>query len=186
MGKIESTKKDYFFESERLGFRAFKDSDLDPFLKLNSDPEVMKYFPSTLDIEETQDLMVRINDHIKDNGFDFFAVDLLFENRFIGFIGLKRTNFEADFTPCIEIGWRLDKEFWNKGLATEGAKRCLEFAFLDLKLTKVYSFTSLLNKPSERIMQKIGMTKISEFDHPMVETGNPLKKHCLYTVKNTI
>lgn len=186
MGKIESTKPDYFFVSERLGFRKFRDSDLEPFFKMNADSEVMKFFPSTLDTEETQSLIMRINAHIDENGFGFFAIDLLSENRFIGFIGLKRTNFKADFTPCIEIGWRLDKEFWNKGLATEGATRCLEFAFLNLKLNEVYSFTSLLNKPSERIMQKIGMAKISEFDHPLVEKGSRLKKHCLYKIKNRI
>mgnify|MGYP001627807930 CR=1 FL=1 len=172
----------YFFTSKRLGFRKFIPSDLEAFQIINSDPEVMKYFPSPLQKEETSSLMNRINDHIDDHGFGFFAVDLLKEETFIGFIGLKKALFKTDFTPCVEIGWRLDKKYWNRGLATEGASRCLDFAFYDLSLNEVYSFTSLLNKASERVMQKIGMKKIGEFDHPLVEDNHPLKTHCLYRV----
>lgn len=170
----------YFFTSERLGFRNFMDSDLIPFHKMNSDPEVMKYFPSVLVKEQTRSLMDRINDHITEHGFGFFAIDLLSEKNFIGFIGLKRTNFIADFTPCVEIGWRLDKNYWNQGLATEGASKCLDFAFNESDLNDIYSFTALVNFPSERIMQKIGMNKISEFNHPLLENSHPLNPHCLY------
>lgn len=174
----------YIFSSNRLGFRKFNNSDVDPFFKLNSDPEVMKYFPSTLDMEETQHLITRINLHIEEYGFGFFAVDHLDSNTFAGFLGLKKTNFTAEFTPCVEIGWRLSKDFWNHGLATEGAQRCLEFAFSNLKLKDIYSFTALLNLPSERVMQKIGMHKIGEFEHPSVEDLHPLKRHCLYKITN--
>ena len=172
--------QDYFLKSERLGFRSFKETDLDLFHKMNSDPEVMKYFPSVLDKEETLSLMNKINAHINEHGFGFYAVDLLSEDTFIGFIGLKRPNFDADFTPCVEIGWRLDKKYWNRGLATEGSARCLDYALSHLNLSEVYSFTSLLNKASERVMQKIGMKKIGEFDHPLVQDKLPLKAHCLY------
>tara|TARA_R110002124_G_scaffold47149_1_gene140657 strand:- start:7679 stop:8245 length:567 start_codon:yes stop_codon:yes gene_type:complete len=180
MGKPMLTDKNYFFESRRLGFRKFKDSDLEAFYKMNSDEEVMKYFPSLLDRAQTQHLMKSINQHIQDHGFGFFAIDLLASDKLIGFIGLKKTSFNADFTPCVEIGWRLDKNFWEKGLTTEGAQRCLKFAFSELGLKEVVSFTPMLNKPSERVMQKIGMIKISEFDHPSIEDLHPLKRHCLY------
>lgn len=149
MGKQPLTDKSYFFNSERLGFRSFNETDLDSYLELNNDPGVMKYFPSTLDRVQTLNSMNTINKHINDHGFGFFAVDHPPTNSFIGFIGLKRTDFDADFTPCVEIGWRLDKNYWNQGLATEGAKRCLEFAFSDLGLKEIYSFTPLINKPSE-------------------------------------
>jgi ribosomal-protein-alanine N-acetyltransferase len=180
MAKHELTDSSYLFESERLGFRKFKTSDLDPFFKMNSDQEVMKYFPSLYDKEQTMALMDNINDHIDKHGFGFFAIDILSTNTFIGFIGLKRTDFKADFTPCVEIGWRLDKNYWNQGLATEGALRCLEFAFDHLHLDSIYSFTAIVNIPSERVMKKIGMTKIDEFDHPLLDDGHILKKHCLY------
>lgn len=172
----------YFFTSKRLGFRKFKDSDFEFFYSMNSDPEVMKYFPSVLNKEHTRSLMNRINAHIDEYGYGFYAVDLLSENVFIGFIGIKRTNFEADFTPCIEIAWRLDKKYWNRGLATEGAARCLDYAFSVLSFDEIYSFTSLHNKASESVMHKIGMKKIGDFDHPLVENNHPLKAHCLYRI----
>ncbi|MEQ9091189.1 MAG: GNAT family N-acetyltransferase [Balneola sp.] len=172
----------YFFTSKRLGFRKFKEPDFEFFYSMNSDPEVMKYFPSVLNKEQTRSLMNRINAHIDEHGFGFYAVDLLSENTFIGFIGLKRTKFEADFTPCVEIGWRLGKEYWNRGLATEGAARCLDHVFSVLSFDEIYSFTSLLNKASERVMQKIGMKKIEDFNHPLVEDNHPLKAHCLYRI----
>lgn len=180
MKKLALTDDSYFFTSQQLGFRKFHSGDSDSFYSMNSNVETMRFFPSVLTRKQSDSLLQKINEHIEKHGFGFFAIDHLKTSTFIGFIGLKRTNFEADFTPCVEIGWRLHPSFWNKGLATEGASRCLEFAFSTLKLKEIYSFTALLNKPSERVMQKIGMTKIGEFDHPLVEDGHPLKKHALY------
>ena len=182
MAKTGLTDTDYFFTSQRLGFRKFKDEDKKLFFKINTDPKVMQFFPSVLTLVESNSLIEKINNHIDEYNFGFFAVDLLSENQFIGFIGLKRTSFDADFTPCVEIGWRLDAKFWNQGLATEGAQRCLKYAFTDLSISEVYSFTSLLNLPSERVMQKIGMQKIGQFSHPMIEDKDPLKEHCVYKI----
>ena len=91
--------------------------------------------------------------------------------------------FDVDFAPAIEIGWRLIPEVWNKGYATEAALACLEYAKTVLKLKELYSFTSLPNKRSERVMQKIGMVKTKEFDHPLVESGHPLLRHVLYKIE---
>lgn len=105
------------------------------------------------------------------------------ENRaFIGFIGLARTPYKTSFNPCVEIGWRLKKNPWNLGYATEGAKRCLEFGFSHLNLTEIYSFTPCLNYRSEKVMQKIGMKKVGEFAHPKVEVGHVLPQHVLYRI----
>ncbi len=172
----------YYFISDRLGFRSFNEHDVNALHNINSDKESMKYFPSTLTMQETENLIQKIKDHIRKHTFGFFAVDHLKDDKMIGFIGLKHTNFEADFTPCIEIGWRLNKEYWNQGLATEGAKRCLNLAFNDLSLNKMVSFTTLGNYPSERVMQKIGMKKVYEFDHPALKSESPLKRHCLYSL----
>ena len=184
MKRSALTDSNYLFTSQRLGFRKFHLGDSDNFYSMNSNDEVMRYFPSLLTKDQSDSLLDRINTHIDENGFGFLAVDHLDTNTFIGFIGLKRTNFEADFTPCVEIGWRLIPDFWNQGLASEGASRCLEFAFSALQLNEIYSFTPLLNKPSERVMQKIGMIKVGEFEHPLVEDGHPLKTHCLYISSN--
>lgn len=173
----------YIFESQRIGFRNWKKSDLELFSALNSDAVVMKNFPNKLSTSETEAFIVRLQKHYLQNAYTFFAADLLQNKELIGFIGLVNTNFDADFTPCLEIGWRLKKEVWNQGLATEGALRCLQFAFEDLKKPEVFSFTSLGNLASERIMQKIGMTKISEFKHPKLDQSSPLLDHALYRIK---
>ena len=126
----------------------------------------------------------RIKDHIKQHGFGFFAMERKDNGQFIGFTGLMRPGFDAHFTPCVEIGWRLNKKSWGYGYATEAGKACLELGFDDLKLDKIYSFTSIHNIPSEKVMQRIGMTKMGYFDHPGIEDGHLLKKHVLYRLTN--
>jgi RimJ/RimL family protein N-acetyltransferase len=102
--------------------------------------------------------------------------------RFAGFIGLAIPRFEAHFTPCIEIGWRLDAEHWNRGYATEGARAALEFGFVSLQVDEIVSFTATGNLRSRRVMEKIGMTRSpsDDFDHPALPEGHPLRRHVLY------
>ncbi len=176
--------KTYFFKSARLGFRNWIESDTESFVAMNEDERVMAFFPNLLSRSETLLMIDRFRNNISQNGFGFFAVELLENNAFIGFIGLNRPQFESYFTPCIEIGWRLQYDFWHQGLATEGAKACLEFAFNTLNINKIYSFTPLQNKPSEKVMQRIGMTKEGEFDHPMISPDNSLCVAHLYSIKN--
>ncbi|MFP3422175.1 GNAT family N-acetyltransferase, partial [Bacillus sp. SIMBA_161] len=92
---------------------------------------------------------------------------------FIGFIGLLDVNFDIGVKGATEIGWRLDQQFWKRGYATEGAKACLDYAFQELGKTAIYSFTAAINLPSITVMKRIGMEKISEFDHPCVAEGSP-------------
>ncbi len=175
---------EYLFTSKRLGFRQWKESDLDPFFyAINSDELVMEFFPGTMSREDSDGMAKRISDNIEKDGFGLFAVDLLKDNQFIGFIGFSKPRFEAHFTPCIEIGWRLRKDVWSKGLATEGAERCLQYGFETLVFDKVYSFTATNNKPSERVMQKIGMTYQGTFNHPKLP-GHVLEEHVLYCIQN--
>lgn len=158
----------FIFTSKRLGFRAYKASDQLPFRLLNQDKEVMKYFPFLLSDQASDDFLERINNALLMDGYGFFAVELIETGQFIGFIGLQKTNFESEFTPCIEIGWRIRKEFWNQGYATEGAKACLKYGFKDLNFEEILSFCPEVNLASERIMQKIGMKKQGEFLHPKI------------------
>jgi len=111
-----------------------------------------------------------------------FAMERKDNQQFIGFTGFSHPKFESYFTPCIEIGWRINKPNWNLGFATEAAKSCLTFGFKNAGLTEIYSFTSVLNKPSEKVMQKIGMTKTGIFKHPSIEKNHPLHEHVLYKI----
>ena len=178
--------KNYLYTSDRLGFRKWSFDDLDQFAVLNADKEVMEHFPKALSKEETKAYIIRLQKHYEDFGHNYYATEIKETGEFIGFIGLAYQNFESDFTPNVDIGWRLKKAAWGKGYATEGAKRCLEIAFNNLQLEKVIATCTLHNVNSEKVMQKIGMQKVKEFQHPKL-TEYPTMQTCLlYEInKNT-
>lgn len=173
----------YVVATERLGMRHWKEADVAPFAAMNKDKDVMRYFPQTLAEEETAAMMKRIEAHFQQHGFGLFALETLATNEFIGYTGFMIPRFESFFTPCVEIGWRLKKEEWNKGYATEAASACLRYGFQTLGFAGVFSFTSALNLPSEKVMRKIGMHKEGEFDHPAIESDSPLCRHVLYKIE---
>ena len=172
-------------ETPRLLLRQWKSSDVDGFAKLNADPIVMENFPAPLSYEETAASVERIKAFWKEKGFGLYAAELKNSSSFIGFIGLSSPRWESHFTPCVEIGWRLAKEFWGNGYAPEGALEVLRFAFDDLKLEEVVSMTSTTNVNSMRVMEKIGMHRsvADDFDHPTIAEGSPLRRHVLYRLK---
>lgn len=156
----------YLFTSERLGFRNWKSDDLDELAALCADPAVMKYFPATLTREESEAYLQRLQKHYDTYGYNYYAVERLDKGEWIGLIGLAYQTYEVDFLPATDIGWRLKQSAWGKGYATEGAKRCLSHGFETLGLERIVSTCVIQNSPSENVMQKIGMTRMSEFDHP--------------------
>jgi ribosomal-protein-alanine N-acetyltransferase len=174
----------YLFQSERLGFRNWTLSDHEPFAAINSDPEVMAFFPKLLTSKESSAMIERMQNTYSELGYTFFAVDLLERNEFIGFIGIIRSSFDAFFTPCFEIGWRLQKSAWNQGLATEGALACLDYGFNELKMPAIHAITSVINSKSEHLMAKIGMEKIGIFDHPKLPINDPITPHVVYQITN--
>lgn len=171
-----------YIETPRLILRSWKDEDILPFAKLNSDPNVMKYFLKPLTYEESVEFMQSIKDEIALYGYGTYAIEEKASGAFVGLTGFHNIAFEADFVPGIEIGWRILPEYWNRGYVTEAAKACLAYAKSDLHLTEVLAFTSLPNKSSERVMQKIGMKKVKNFNHPLVPVEHPLLEHVLYQV----
>lgn len=174
----------YILSTERLGLRRWIESDILPFIKMNRDAAVMKYFPKTLTEIETVALIQRINEHFHKNGFGLFAVEDKSTREFIGFTGFSIPAFDAFFTPCIEIGWRYKKEVWGQGFATEAANACIQYGFNALGFDKIVSFTSLVNKSSEKVMKKIGMVYLTDFDHPNIEKTSILCQHVLYQIDN--
>ncbi len=176
-------KGNYLFTSQRLGFRQWSLDDLDAFFLLNSNDEVMEHFPKTLTREETKAYIVRLQGHYKEYGHCYYATEIKETGEFIGFIGLAYQDFESDFTPNVDIGWRLKKPAWGKGYATEGATKCLDIAFNQLHLNTVISTCTLGNKGSEKVMLKIGMQKISEFKHPKLKEYPEMQPCLLYEIK---
>lgn len=177
---MTSTLPNYLFTSERLGFRAWQPEDIDSMQQINSDELVMEFFPGLLTKGQTTEFIERMNRQFAEKGFCYFAVEILDTKEFIGFIGLSEQRYPADFTPCIDIGWRLKSSVWNKGLATEGAKKCLEYAFEHLNIKEVCSIAPKVNIKSEHIMQKIGLQKQYEFEHPLLINDERLRTCVLY------
>lgn len=164
----------------RLWLRRWLPSDLAPFAALNTDARVMENFPAVLSRDESDTLASRIEAHFEEHGFGLWAVEIPKATSFAGFIGLSVPRFEAHFTPCVEIGWRLAAAHWELGYATEGARAVLEFGFEELGLSEIVSFTVPGNLRSRRVMEKIGMVHdpADDFDHPALPDRH--QRHVLY------
>lgn len=171
-----------FFSSDRLLFRSWNDSDRVVFREMNSDPDVLEFLHPPLSASQSDSFVDVIEDELQRMGWGLWAVETIEEGKFIGFIGFHQAQFEAPFTPCVEIGWRLKKEAWGRGYATEGARRCLKTGFDELNFQEVFSFTTASNVRSLKVMEKIGMKYSGSFDHPNVPEGDPLRPHLLYRI----
>jgi RimJ/RimL family protein N-acetyltransferase len=171
--------------TDRLLLRRWLRDDHEPFARLNADPRVMEFFPGVLSREESDAMVDRIEAHFDKHGFGLWAVEVPGVTRFAGFVGLAVPRFEAPFTPCIEVGWRLGADHWGRGYAPEGARAALAFAFGPLGVEEVFSFTVPANVRSRRVMEKIGMTHspADDFDHPLLAEGHPLRRHVLYRLR---
>ena len=163
----------------RVVLRAWRDEDLDPFAALNADPAVMEFLPGPLSREASAQMIARMRSAIDERGWGFWAVDL--GGRCIGFTGITYPRFEAHFTPCVEIGWRLAREAWGHGYATEAARLALDYGFGALALPEIVAFTTVANRRSRRVMERLRMRCRPEddFDHPSLP-GHPLQRHVLY------
>jgi ribosomal-protein-alanine N-acetyltransferase len=165
--------------TERLVLRQWREDDREPFAALNGDPVVMEHFPATMTREQS-DAFVDFNiATIAERGWGLWAVEA--DGAFIGFVGLNEPRFQAHFTPAVEIGWRLARSAWGHGYATEAARAVLAYAFDELKLDEIVSFTTVENRRSRRVMERIGMSRdpADDFDHPNV-TDERIRPHVLY------
>ena len=174
-------------ETPRLILRRWRDSDRAPFAEINADPLVMEQLPRVLSREESDTMVDRIEKHFAERGFGLWAAELRATGAFIGYIGLATPRFEAAFTSCVEIGWRLAQKSWGQGLATEGARGVSAYAFADLQLPEIVSFTVPANLRSLRVMKKLGMSRDprEDFDHPSLPEGHRLRRHVLYRLKRS-
>ena len=163
----------------RLLLRRWREDDLEPFAALNADPAVMEHFPSTLTRAQSDALVARFDHHLQAHGFGLWAVEE--DGRFVGFVGLAVPRPDLPPSPCIDVGWRLAVSAWGRGLATEAAAAAVSDARRH-GVGEVVSFTATANVRSQRVMQRLGMTRdpAGDFDHPGVALGSPLRRHVLY------
>jgi RimJ/RimL family protein N-acetyltransferase len=166
----------------RLSLRQWRDDDLEPFAALNRDPEVMRYFPALMSRADSDALVEQQQALLQERGWGLWAVEVIGGAPFVGFVGLNVPRFEAHFTPAVEVGWRLAREHWGCGYATEAARAAVCIGFERLDLDEIVSFTVPANRPSRRVMERLGMTHAAaaDFDHPHLPPDSPLRRHVLY------
>ena len=174
----------YLFASERLGFRNWIDSDVSKMIDISSDPDVMKFFPAIATKIQTVEFIDRMKLMCVEKGYCYFVVDQLKDGSFIGFIGLCYQTYESQFTRSVDIRWRLNKKYWNNGFATEGAKKYLDYGFNKLGLNKIIATTPIINIKSIRLMEKIGMAKLTESKHPRVQSDNKISDCVCFGIFN--
>jgi len=160
----------------RLLLRRWRAADRAPFAAMNADPTVMEHFPTTLSATDSDAFVDRIEKHFSEHGYGLWAVEV--SGQFIGFTGLSWATWEADFTPALEVGWRLARQAWGHGYASEAATAALQRGFQHVP--SIVSFTALTNQRSVRVMERIGMRYEADFDHPRVPDRHRLKRHALY------
>lgn len=169
--------------TERLLLRGWRDSDLSPFAGLNADPAVMEFmWRGPMTRSESDAWVARMEDAWAANGYGLWAVEVVGGPAFVGFVGLADARFDAHFTPAIEVGWRLARQSWGHGFATEGAWAALHFGFQEAKLPDIITFTATGNMRSRAVMDRLGMQRdpAGDFEHPWVPEGHPARPHVLY------
>lgn len=169
---------------ERVILRAWEPRDAEPFGALNADPVAMEHFPATLSRAESDALIARAQAALETRGWGWWCLEI--DGGCAGFVGLSVPSFEAHFTPCVEIGWRMARRFWGRGYATEAARLARGFAFDELALPEIVSFTTVNNRRSQRVMERLDMTRnpAEDFDHPRLPAGHPQQRHVLYRLQN--
>lgn len=167
-------------ETPRLILRSWRESDLAPFAEQNADAEVMRFLGGPLTREESDAYARRAETHYSMHGFCKWAVEAPGIAPLIGAVGLSHVSFEASFTPAVEVAWRFHKRFWGQGYATEAARGAINDGFTRIGLTQIIALTALVNLPSQRVMQRLGMIRDIEFDHPRYASDHPLGRHVLY------
>ena len=166
--------------SQRVVLRGWKARDSEPFAALNADPIAMEYFPAPLSRAESDAMVGRAQAGLEARGWGWWCLDI--EGTCAGFVGLAQPTFEAPFTPCVEVGWRMATRFWGMGYATEAARLALDYGFRRIGLAEIVSFTTVANWRSRRLMERLGMRRdpADDFDHPRIAPGHPLGQHVLY------
>jgi RimJ/RimL family protein N-acetyltransferase len=174
--------KKYVFTSQRLGFRNWLESDLDAMSAINLDARVMEFFPATQSREHTKGFIERMQKQFSERRYCYFAACKLDNDELIGFIGINFQTFESDFTPCVDIGWRIKFDEWGKGYASEGAQKCLEYAFQELGIEQIFSIATKINLRSIHIMKKIGMKEDRHFIFPALKGDERLQECVLFKI----
>jgi RimJ/RimL family protein N-acetyltransferase len=167
----------------RLLLREWRDEDAAAFAVMSVDPALTEFL-----LPPSPDWVARARRHWDEHGFGQFVVELPGERRFIGAIGLDRLRWAVPFAPAVEIAWRLARPYWGQGYATEAARAALEDGFFRLGFDEIVAFTTVGNRRSRSVMERLGMSRdpAEDFDHPRLPSGHPLRRHVLYRIRRPL
>ncbi len=140
--------------TDRIVLRPWRREDFEPFAAMNADPQVMEFFPATLSHAQSGAIALRCMRQIDERGWGFWVLEIAGVADFAGFVGLHVPEPPLPFSSCVEVGWRLVREHWGKGYATEAARAAMSFGFNELGLAEIIAFTAVSNLRSQRVMQK--------------------------------
>ncbi|MBX9742264.1 MAG: GNAT family N-acetyltransferase [Chthoniobacterales bacterium] len=174
-------------ETDRLLLRGWKKEDAQAYYQMNQDPKVLEFLPGPLSREQVEQFITDKNQTLQETGYTLWAVEEKATKALLGFIGLQEVLPPFPILG-IEVGWRLDSQYWGRGYAPEGAQAVLTYGFQTLGFQEIFSYTSALNKRSQRVMEKIGMTYLPEgdFAHPKLPEDHLLSKHVIYGIKKGV
>jgi RimJ/RimL family protein N-acetyltransferase len=168
-------------DTPRLRMRQWRDADREPFAALNADPVVMEFFGAVESRESSDASIDAWQSQLASRGWSNWALELRASGEFLGFTGLSVPRRVLPFSPCVEVGWRLARRHWGQGYATEAARAALEVGFARLALPEIVSFTTVGNRRSRAVMERIGLRDTHRnFEYPAFPDGHPLRRHCLY------
>ncbi|MFF4653393.1 GNAT family N-acetyltransferase [Streptomyces sp. NPDC001380] len=155
-------------ETSRLVLRRWREEDVAPMAAVHADPEVMRWIRDggVRDERQTRDGIRAWESEWESQGFGLFAVEIRSTGELAGFTGLSVPRFLPEVLPAVEVGWRLGRSHWGRGLATEAAAAAVRFGFEERGLERIVSIAQVGNHASERVMAKLGM-------RPVRETVNP-------------
>jgi RimJ/RimL family protein N-acetyltransferase len=175
----------FHLQTDRLILREWRESDREPFARMNADPRVMEFYPATLTRDQSDRMVERIQSEIGERGFGYWALELRESGAFVGYTGIRWVEWVMHFTPAVEVGWRVAPEYWGSGFATEAARAAVRDGFERAGIEEIVAMASARNVRSTRVMEKLGMTHDprDDFDHPMVESGHRLSRHVLYRLR---
>ena len=170
--------------TERLVLRPWRDEDVEAFATINADPRIGEHLGGAHSRARSEELAGRVHRHFDQHGFGFWVVELADTDDVAGFVGLQHVTFEAPFSPTVEVGWRLAHRYWGRGYAIEAARASLDYGFGELAFPEIVAFTVPANLRSQRVMERLGMTRdpADDFDHPARPVGDPWRRHVLYRI----
>lgn len=174
-------------ETPRLLLRSWRDADVERWVEMSADPRVMEHFPCTYTRAQSEASAVRMRERLERDGHGWWPIEVKGGAAFAGVIVLQEVPYLSHFTPAMEVGWWLAFEHWGHGYATEGARTALHFAFGELQRSEIVAITTPANVRSQRVMQRLGMTRDAndDFEPPHGDPGHPPRTHVLYRIRAT-